>query len=254
MAKLEEILKTINRLEYGKVPQFIYKFSPINEYLFKNILNNQLWFSNPLSFNDPFDCQYGKTTGIAENQVQIINKRDEKYNNKKLILKANDYIKKIKVNCFCDLNKKSRELLLWSHYGDSHKGVCLKFDLDKFRRFCSDNNYDIIIHKVHYKSTFPSVPIYYSEHNKRLEALLDILYIKSSDWDYEQEVRIFYNKNKLTFNKAMIVEIKFGCQIDLDNKKDIIQLVKSCNYPNVTFKQAKKSKNRFALEFEEINV
>ena len=66
--------------------------------------------------------------------------------------------------------------------------------MDKFRRFCNNKNYDVIIHKVHYKSTFPSVPVYYNDHNNKLEALLDILYIKSSDWDYEQEVRIFYNK------------------------------------------------------------
>lgn len=252
MAKLDEILKTINRLNYGNFPKYIYKFLPVNEFLFKNILNHQLWFSNPLSFNDPFDCQYGEFCGISEKQIELIDKGDEKFDSRDLIKTANETMRNLKVSCFCDINKMSRELLLWSHYADSHKGICIKYNLEELRKFCNENNYDINIHKVHYSSIFPSVPIFYDEYNKNLRALLDILYTKSSDWDYEQEIRIFHNNNKLIFNKGLIVEIQFGCKIEIDNRNDIMQLVKSCNYPNIIFKQAIKSEERYKLEFEVI--
>src|SRR5476649_2612680 len=34
----------------------LYKYAAINQYLFSALINNELWFSDPDSFNDPYDC------------------------------------------------------------------------------------------------------------------------------------------------------------------------------------------------------
>ncbi len=34
----------------------IFKYHRINKFLYDLLINNEIWFSNPFSFNDPFDC------------------------------------------------------------------------------------------------------------------------------------------------------------------------------------------------------
>ena len=33
----------------------IYKYQPISEYFWKNLINDELWFNNPRNFNDWYD-------------------------------------------------------------------------------------------------------------------------------------------------------------------------------------------------------
>lgn len=41
----------------GLFPRYLYKYRGTDEFTKNIIKNNALWFSTPLSFNDPFDCQ-----------------------------------------------------------------------------------------------------------------------------------------------------------------------------------------------------
>ena len=45
-----------------KIPRLVYKYSAINSNLFKLLINSELWFATPISFNDPFDCQLNDKT------------------------------------------------------------------------------------------------------------------------------------------------------------------------------------------------
>ena len=114
----------LEEIKNGTFPKYIYKFSPINTYLTKNLINYQIWCSSPISFNDPYDCMFNGKTSIHENQIQV------KKGNKKLLAEMlNIEASQMRISCFCDLNKPTtRETLMWSHYADSHKGLCIKFD------------------------------------------------------------------------------------------------------------------------------
>ncbi|HEY1399383.1 DUF2971 domain-containing protein [Roseateles sp.] len=78
--------------------------------------------------------------------------------------------------------------LIWAHYGGSHKGFCIGYDLDKLVEFepalhsCIDVKYQ------------DAVPVLRSNQfigRKTPEAALqEMLGIKSTAWSYEQEVRV----------------------------------------------------------------
>ncbi|WP_058304431.1 hypothetical protein [Gorillibacterium timonense] len=50
--KIEEALK----LKFNNTPNSLYKFRSCNEYSFKNLEEDCIWMSNPVNFNDPYDC------------------------------------------------------------------------------------------------------------------------------------------------------------------------------------------------------
>lgn len=70
--------------------------------------------------------------------------------------------------------------LLWSHYGDRHRGIALGFDID-----------DEILKRVSYRKTRPFL--------RTIDLRVPdwLLYTKYTDWNYEQEARIFTALNDL---------------------------------------------------------
>ena len=73
-------------------------------------------------------------------------------------------------------------LLLWSHYGDSHKGVCLGFDIVDG---AGGANYDM---DVHYQ---PNLLDIRTPADVKYELANRLLRTKHESWSYEQEVRMF---------------------------------------------------------------
>ena len=58
-------------------PFRLYKYQSYNIQTIDNLLKQQLWFSNPLKFNDPFDC-YIPAKCLCKNNFRFLNERAEK--------------------------------------------------------------------------------------------------------------------------------------------------------------------------------
>ena len=43
--------------DYTKYPKFYNRYLPFNKQTINSLKNKEFWFSNPNSFNDPFDCK-----------------------------------------------------------------------------------------------------------------------------------------------------------------------------------------------------
>lgn len=51
------------------IPQKLYKYYSINENLYKVIKSGSCWFSRPLDFNDPFDCNLDVSIGNSDEEI-----------------------------------------------------------------------------------------------------------------------------------------------------------------------------------------
>lgn len=90
-------------------------------YDIENIARKEICYTSPSYFNDPIDTYFHKSPS-------------DKYIDIKKIL-TGDILKKIRISCFFNYEKihdKSfgkkltpTELLMWTYYADSHKGICL---------------------------------------------------------------------------------------------------------------------------------
>ena len=141
-------------------------------------------------------------------------------------------------NGICCFSRHDNINLLWANYTDSHKGVCLKFDILK------DPEYFQYPQKITYVSEYPSFTIL-SEPNELTKVLL---FTKSIDWQYEDEIRIVKPNTHGTvqFNKDALVEIIFGCNTTNDSIADIIKLAD--NNFHATYKKAQRKHRELKLD------
>lgn len=181
-----------------KKNKWLYKFSSL-ESAEKIIIAGKLKFTNPKEFNDPFDCNMdrikfdlSKTNKefriydkrLKEQAYSIHGDKLEGFNWSKLYEEGQlARIKNSKICCFSTVNDHP---LLWSHYGEKHKGACLIFDNSVDKRLKNEEKIRIGMEGlVEYKG-FQKVNFCESRKN----ALANLFFVKGKDWKYEQEYRM----------------------------------------------------------------
>ena len=221
------------------------------------IQHSTVGFTNPLSFNDPFDCTlnlvdfenvpdwyrkslidtyYPKLTPLAkENMLTKMSSTPDAVAIKLLQTKGMDNeIKNRGVSCF---SKNFDNMLMWSHYADSHKGVCIGFNLLPLYLSIEGYTTEKMVIPVDYKNEF--TPMNYYQH--KIESIVRWLKTKSKVWSYEEEVRVIMNHLDFRGTDKFIAEIDpssfasvyLGTRMPAENQAEISQLVRE-NYPHVT--------------------
>jgi hypothetical protein len=248
----EQIMNII--VKNGEVPRFIYKYTDI-ESLKKILENSTLKFSKPSEFNDPFDCNItidaNNTTEEIDAHIELLLKNhtvtDEQikiFHNPTLLFNlTNNEIKKSKesfgVTCF---SKKFDNIVMWSHYSDKHRGVCLKFYL------LADADCFMAPFIVKYNDMYPT----FNYIRNRLGLAKFLLETKSIDWKYEEEIRVMKRgAGFYSFKKDSLVEIIFGAKTANSEKVNIRNIIMKFDYQKTNFKTAKISETDFKLEFED---
>lgn len=135
------------------------------EYALSNIINERLKISLFDELNDPFEL-LGVELSDKEFQTAFKAGRDA-------------VAKKFGIISF---SKDWNNPLLWAHYGDKHKGICLGFDVD-----------DSLIKEVLY---FPEKIVAKVDMEIKLGGLTEdivanLMRTKYIKWEYENEVRVF---------------------------------------------------------------
>ncbi len=148
---------------------------------------------------------------------------------------------------FHSFTSKPRDLLMWSHYADAHRGLCLIFstahDIDTFIRALP----------VSYSETFPVFE--YSE-SPEGDLIKKAFLTKALPWKYEHERRIFcpkLAKKFLYFNPASLVGLILGANISTENEVVIRGLVDervTKGLPPLKIYRAFQSENEYRLRIQ----
>jgi hypothetical protein len=163
--------------------------------------NNSIGFSCLEDFNDPFECtSFGfmdhdeiLTSTVANNAFK------------------NNFSRKFGV---LSLTRQPLNSLMWSHYGDSHRGVVIGFDVSLCGFGETKDNvipfqYGDIIYtgtKPHKDNKIPepNVVAEIRYHNSfeidKFDLLKKAFLYKSLEWAYEEEVRVVKNISDLPFS------------------------------------------------------
>jgi hypothetical protein len=247
--------------------EILHKYAGLNQNLFSLLINNELWFSHPSDFNDPYDCNLNYDLSDVNfdkvySHLRMTNKqfgwgKDDKFitvrakdicgNPDNLAKLLSDFktgtVDARGISCF---SESDSILLMWSHYADSHKGVCLTFDVEKDPIFFS------IPYKVEYPLEYPKIDPFLNERKNEVQL---IFATKSSEWSYEKEYRIIKSKDNnpqfrgaIAFRPEALTEIKFGYKATEESIKTIKNLVMK-KYPHIKLYRSRIKKNQFGLEF-----
>ena len=247
-----------------------YSFNPEHAKFTKVLfLDKKLHHNAPSNFNDPFECRphfrISDSDQAKKNTIlHLVNSpylqdmtRDERIllalqlnNDPKLSKKtlreafeANFLAARI-----CCFTIKKDNLLMWSHYANSHTGYCVEFNTDNPAIKCA--------HKVNYSNQYPELT-----YPLDVEDLIVLALNKSIEWAYEDEFRLIINSDFqysslisgdfLTLSPPDIKSVYLGAKMSQLNKRAFLSIIKQSDFKPEIF-QAKLSENSFQLVFEKV--
>jgi len=129
--------------------ELLFKFMPLNLFSLQTIINNTLYFNKPDLLNDPLDCQFeiqiSNLNNFSKKTVDFIKAKRSIWNQKldsifkNVMLYNNQELQKEFLTEFCrfDFNENHgicsfsqsmNDNLLWSHYANKAKGICIVFN------------------------------------------------------------------------------------------------------------------------------
>ena len=243
-----------------KLP-FAYRFRSNNEDTLSELEESHIYFQNPRKLNDPFDC-YPELLKLTDDKNELksffqflepIIPASEKSKIKSELSANNltsfknmvgDYLDKFinKFGIAC-LSLSPANLMMWSHYSNFHKGICLQYDTSKdenaFRRTRPMNYVD----KFEQKEYNPIKEGNQFEH---------LLYTKSDVWRNEYELRVVKEtQGRFPIDRNCLRTIIFGLKTEEDYKQRIFDLTFD-KYPNLSYFESEPLKNGFGLTFKQI--
>ena len=169
------------------------------------------WLSEPNHFGPSF--------GEAEAKEYLRKKRWRELNpnnqsGRDLIMGS----RRDNIRMYC-LSERNNEILMWSHYGQNHHGICLGFDIDSNPVFAKTS-------PVRYVRSYPRANYYrVSDDDYYAFSLLT----KAELWTYEKEWRLLLTrgvKGKKAvhhFPSGFLKELIFGCQATESERAQVLE-------------------------------
>lgn len=181
-------------------PASLYKYYSDTPEKLDAVKKNRMWYSAPCNFNDVFDCD------ISIDDKKVFNEALKLFSDKRGIRPGSNAWKNFRatmtqqlralrsqfdelrnttgVSC---LSESENSLLMWAHYANNHRGLCVEYDLLEINRILN----------------FSAIPVIYSEERTcfdffdpqtiekdTLKLFIQSLTSKSPEWSYEKEWRI----------------------------------------------------------------
>ena len=236
----------------------LFKYLTYNANTISLLLNDQLYLARPDQLNDPNDLQRKHITPLVGGGTYT---------------KEHNLSGKI-----CSLTKDYNNFLMWTHYANQHKGLCLGFNeqllrcsissynknnRDKYiyRNFCYEPMYLLKVHYEKSKILQQKFASTLQSHPDPITSNLNLAMEKSTTFIKEKEYRIVYvnisdqylktaNESKYLSIKESLESVYFGLKsnkLEIENIKKIFQLKKMDVkfYKATTFKNNAPEKIKF---------
>jgi hypothetical protein len=140
----------------------LYKYHRINLNLLKSLQKKCNWYSRIKDLNDPYEMFFKDNT------------------------ESDIYNDLIKTFCVCSFSKNRNEILMWSHYADNHKGICLEWEVT--------GDWEHALIEIEYFDDITIIDSIKRSNSGHLSLNVNtnakFLKQKFSNWKYEDEVRV----------------------------------------------------------------
>jgi len=226
----------------------LYKYRDLYQdrlkYVERIFTHQEVYFSRPLDFNDPFDCLPKFTLEASEDELKsyIVDRfpkiypnlnrherrtqiksllKTKRFSDPELVLKL-ESAHRVKIQeqtgVFC-LSAAPDHILMWSHYTMAHTGICIEFEATSSTEFFG------IAQQVHYQKDYPLLNIIRDSAD---EILTKALLTKADFWDYEKEWRISWKDTGPGIYKypdGLLKGVIFGARISAPDKALVLSWI-----------------------------
>ena len=239
------------------MPSRLFRYETISLQTLRNLKNQVVYFGAPRNFNDPYDCAIAAAIGDLSDDglnhllsgVQVNASADQLkalYKDaatKTLSEIAESFLDKRGVSCFTE---KNDNLLMWSHYADGGRGICLEFK-------ASDALFEKA-KKVNYVESIPLLSLDRMLCDKSYDDVMELFRTKSKAWEYEQEWRVMHETagTSWCYDSAALTGIYFGPSTP-DDLINIICLILGGQNEHVQFYRGSRNSEQFRVDFIQFN-
>ena len=238
-------------------PTKLYKYCPIGVYSLRAISEAEVHHTSPRLFNDPLDCNPTIQIDISDSQlVALVKTMMGPWTTDEQIAKwlqslapswdpdegdwpvemQKDYLRtqivgRIKGLLTQEFGQKGvlslcgqwNEPLLWSHYADQHKGICIEYDTSKWPvRTLGPVNYSA-------PRSIRTIDLYrwkVDGHEPARQRVYDTYFFaKAREWEYEREWRDINDRAGVNVLHFDITAIHFGLRCDFVWQRSVAKLL-----------------------------
>jgi Protein of unknown function (DUF2971) len=231
-------------------------------------LDGRLWYSQPRSFNDPWDGQFPFVSDVIWNERELTDSLSnhfsgtlkdlfrppepaflERMETTRASLRpwakaVSSRLESVATACFCT---DSRSHLLWSYYGSSHSGVCLEYDCAG--HFGLLKGCQLVL-PARYASHFPSIQL--SEvllSHYPLKFVIELLFTKNLAWAHENEWRavLLDRIGSALYDLPIgltLTSVYAGCSM---HDSDFARLQIDCESRSIPLKRLKRANGSYRL-------
>ena len=266
MARREELVELVGKTRPYSV-KYLYRYRSMKSRELPLIFEHRkVYFPDPTTFNDPFESRPNLTVYKGSFAKELYLKETAKHGFpsadkktiKKMVSKAKrnlqnhgllenmyeGFLRKTGVYC---LSEKNDDILMWSHYTEGHKGLCVMLEVSQEDTMFWEAT------KVVYQDEYPIVNVM---DIGRPEEFRKAVLTKSNHWRYEQEWRILRFEREggpggHFFPPKLLKGIILGALIQPDDKNKILHWI--ADYPNkINLYQANINRTKYQLDIEQI--
>ncbi len=238
-------------------PSILFRYEPISLQSLRNLKGQIIHLGPPRNFNDPYDCAFSAMLGDLSDDdlARLLNgvKVDATDETLKSVLKENakkslaglaeQFLDKRGVSCFTESNDN---LLMWSHYAEGGRGMCLEFST-------ADPLFEKS-HKVTYTDSIPTIRLGTILCDDDFDQVTEFFKTKSSHWRYEAEWRVIHQaaETNWVYKTSSLIGVYFGPSTPDDLIEMVCLILKGQN-SSVRFYKGTRSETEFKVDFQEFS-
>lgn len=259
------------------MPDKLYKYRPFGVNTLRAITEAEVFYAKPSTFNDPLDCDptidldidrvhlerllyrmllKRKPEEEARNDIGYLRYMSSEYGDYKTEPEVENYLMRMVANDIkreldaelgnegvLSLSATWKSGLMWSHYADEHRGVCIEYD--------TRDQQHPRLGSVDYKGprAIKTSDLYRwkvrEDTNAKDRVLKTYFYTKSGEWRYEREWRDVRELSGVTEVPFRTTAILFGLRCDSTVIKSVVKLLN--DHPAIKIWQVLPKEDGFGL-------
>ena len=258
-------------------PKYLYKYRSLHtpadvKHTAEIFEDHTLYLAAAEQYNDPFECRFkfnfrASTIVKAWKFAEVIKRQDDSISEEEAMEQATmlargpqtpqmernitlGMVKLIRTTMgILSVTEERDPILMWSHYADSHRGVCLQFDTSVGK----PTNILRTAMPVRYRNEIPVLDYFTGP---ELDMAYDTAARKSEVWEYEHEwrtIRPDAARTRVSFPSEALSGVILGKEISQDNRDLVLGWVAKQDQ-DVTVEQADLDPDTYSLSFSPVTV